>query len=222
MWPPLVDARFTRMRTTGRVGEPPRQFARQETMPESFLGQSLIFEDFLPLGWVPGALPQGVVLARLNADNQQLLGAESSLDEVRVQDALKDESPALLHELQRLEFKLNVLLRLTSELAKRSSNLPEPRHVKLAAGGMEWIGVGAPKMGDTGVIDLYINTTLPQPLRLPATVIGNRPHPDAAASQMQFSGLSDQVVDLIEKLIFRHHRRLVAGARIASKPSSLG
>jgi hypothetical protein len=29
--------------------------------------------------------------------------------------------------------------------------------------------------------------------------------------------LSDPVVDLIEKLIFRHHRRLVAGARSASK-----
>ena len=93
-------------------------------MPESFLGDGLIFEDFLPIAWSAGALPQDIVLARLNADNQQLLGAESSLDEVRVHEALKDESPALLHELQRLEFKLNVLLRLTAELAKRSAALP--------------------------------------------------------------------------------------------------
>jgi Atypical PilZ domain, cyclic di-GMP receptor len=186
-------------------------------MPESYLGQGLIFEDFLPLGWSPGPLPQGVMLARMNADNQQLLGAESSLDEVRVHEALKDESPALLHELQRLEFKLNVLLRITSDLARRSSNLPAPQHIKLAAVGMEWIGEDLPVGGATGVLDLYINTTLPQPLKLPATIISNVAHSGTAAAQMQFSGLSDQVVDLIEKLIFRHHRRLVAGARIAPK-----
>jgi hypothetical protein len=186
-------------------------------MPVSFLGQGLIFEDFLPLGWSPGPLPPTIALSRLNAENQQLLGAEASLDEVRVQDALKDESPALLHELQRLEFKLNVLLRLTAELAKRSSHLPAPHHIKLAAQGLEWIGDDAPQMGSSGILDLYINTTLPQPLRLPVTVIGNRAHTESAAAQMQFSGLSDQVVELIEKLIFRHHRRLVAGARIAPK-----
>ena len=185
-------------------------------MPEGFLGDGLIFEDFLPLAWVAGTLPQDVVLARLNVDNQQLLGAESSLDEVRVHEALKDESPALLHELQRLEFKLNVLLRLTAELAKRSTALPPPRHVKLSAGGMEWRGDDAPAAGDTGVVDLYINTTLPQPLRLPATVTGRRAAGDSAVAEMQFTGLSDPVVDLIDKLIFRHHRRVIAGSRLSS------
>ncbi|MEA3151463.1 MAG: hypothetical protein QOD56_2402 [Gammaproteobacteria bacterium] len=189
-------------------------------MPESFLGDGLIFKDFLPLAWTASALPQDVVLARLNADNQQLLGSEASLDEVRVHEALKDESPALLHELQRLEFKLNVLLRLTSELAKRSHALPAPHHIKLSSTGLEWIGDDAPPLGSTGMLDLYINTTLPQPLKLPATVIGNRAHPESGAAQIQFSGLNDHVVELIEKLIFRHHRRLVAGARSAPHPRS--
>ena len=71
-------------------------------------------------------------LARLNADNHQLLGAESSLDEVRVHEALKDESPALLHELQRLEYKVNILLRLTAELALRSSGLPAAERVRMS------------------------------------------------------------------------------------------
>ena len=158
-----------------------------------------------------------MVLGRLNADNHQLLGAEASLDEVRVNEALKNESPALVHELQRLEFKLNVLLRLTAEVAKRSSNFPAAQHVKLSATGLEWIGDEAPALGGTGIVELYINTTLPQALRLPVTVVGRQTHDGAAAAQMQFSGLSEQVVDLIEKLIFRHHRRLIAGARIASK-----
>jgi hypothetical protein len=183
-------------------------------MPESFLGDGLIFEDYLPLAWTPGALPQALVLARLNADNQQLLGAEASLDEVRVHEALKDESPALLHELQRLEFKLNVLLRLTAELAKRTADMPPSRPVKLWSGGLEWGGADAPPVGMTGVLDLYINSTLPQPLKLPATVIGSRIDAETTTSQLQFVGLSEPVVDLIEKLIFRHHRRLVAGSRL--------
>jgi len=189
-------------------------------MPESFSGDGLIFEDLLPLAWTPGALPQGVLLGRLNADNQQLLGAESSLDEVRVHEALKDESPALLHELQRLEFKLNVLLRLTSDLAKRSSHLPPACQVKLWSGGLEWLGDEVPQVGSTGIVDLYISASLPQPLRLPASVIGGRADAEHRAAQLQFVGLSDAVVDLIEKLIFRHHRRLVAGAKQVPTPRS--
>jgi hypothetical protein len=33
---------------------------------------------------------------------------------------------------------------------------------------------------------------------------------------MRFTGLTDAVVEQLDKLIFRHHRRLVAGARLAA------
>src|SRR5476651_621137 len=119
-------------------------------MPEPFLGDGLIFEESLPVGWTPGPLAEGLVLARLNTDNHQLLGAESSLDEVRVSEALKDESPALLHELQRLEYKLNILLRLTAELSARNSPLPAAQLVRLASRGLEWFGGAGPAVGSTG------------------------------------------------------------------------
>ena len=109
-------------------------------MSESFLGDGLIFEEALPVGWTPGALAEGLALARLNADNHQLLGAESSLDEIRVHEALKDESPALVHELQRLEYKVNILLRLTAELALRNSGLPPAHRVRLTSRALEWFG----------------------------------------------------------------------------------
>src|SRR6202012_2015988 len=109
-------------------------------MPESFLGDGLIFEESLPVTWTSGALAEGVHLARFNADNHQLLGAESSLDDVRVHEALKDESPALLHELQRLEYKVNILLRLTAELALRSSGLPAAEKIRMTARAVEGLG----------------------------------------------------------------------------------
>jgi len=187
-------------------------------MPETFLGDGLSFEELLPLSFIPGPLPQGLELARLNADNHQLLGAESSLDEVRISDALKEESPALVHELQRLEYKLNILLRLTADLVARSSSLPPAQAVRLGAHGLEWTGGAAPAAGLTGLLQIYINPALPQPLKIPCVVIGERMRDSERVAQLQFRELSEAVVDTLEKLIFRHHRRLVKGAR-ANAPS---
>jgi hypothetical protein len=184
-------------------------------MPESILGDGLIFEDTLPLAWTPGPLADELSLGRLNADNLQLLAADSNLDEARVHDALKDESPALVHELQRLDYKLNILLRLTADLTLRQNGLPQARLVRLSPSGLEWVGDDAPATGSTGLLMLYVNSTLPQPLKLPAIVVSETTHKDARAARLQFTGLSTSVVELIEKLIFRHHRRLVAVSRLA-------
>jgi hypothetical protein len=183
-------------------------------MPESFLGDGLLFEESLPLAWTPGPLAEGLSLARFNTDNQQLLGAEASLDEVRVHETLKDESAALLHELQRLEYKMNILLRLVAEL--RSGAMPPPQRIKISAQALEWFSEQAPPVGETGLLALYINPALPQPLKIPCAVVGERRENDLRIAQMQFAGLSDAVVDLLEKLIFRHHRRLIAGSRLAA------
>jgi hypothetical protein len=188
-------------------------------MPTSFLGEGLIFEELLPLVWLPGEIPQGLALARLHADNQQLLGAESSLDEGRISEALKDESPALLHELQRLEYKLNILLRLTAEIAVRSAALPPAQKARLGARGLEWFGAAAPAVGEAGLVHIYINPALPQPLRIPSSVASERSETGERIAQLKFRDMSEGTVDLLEKLIFRHHRRLVAGAR-ASSPNA--
>ncbi len=180
-------------------------------MPESFLGDGLVYEEYLSVAWTPGALAEGLALARLNAGNQQLLAAEASLDEVRVPDALKDESPALLHELQRLEFKINILLRLTAEISVRGSGLPPPERVRFSSGALEWFGERAPAQAASGLLDLYINPALPQSVKIPCVVEAAGEH----AAQLRFVGLSEAVVHLLDKLIFRHHRRLIAGARHA-------
>ncbi len=182
-------------------------------MTDLKLGDGLVYEDAMPLSWVEGPLVEGIDLARMNAENLQLLGAESSLEEVRVHDAMKDESPALAHELQRLEYKLNILLRLTAELSARQNALPRPEPVRLSAAGLEWVGTDGPRVGTTGLVTLYINPALPQPLRLSCRVIGERDADGRRVAQLQFAGLSDSVAEAINKLIFRHHRRLVAGAK---------
>ncbi|MDE2306216.1 MAG: PilZ domain-containing protein [Gammaproteobacteria bacterium] len=185
-------------------------------MVDTVLGDGLVYEDSMPLGWSVAPPPASAELARLNADNLQLLGAEASLEEARVHEGLKDESPALVHELQRLEFKLNILLRLTADLAVQHSPLPPRQAVRLAARGLEWVGVSSPKVGESGLALLYINPALPQPLRLTCTCVGERVHDGQRVAQLRFEGLSEAVVDGLERVIFRHHRRLIAGAKIAT------
>jgi len=185
-------------------------------MPESFLGDGLIFEELLPLEWYPGALPEGLELARLNADNHQLLGAESTLEEARVSEAVsKEESSALVHELQRLEYKLNVLLRLMADLVAQARRLSPPQRVRLSARALEWFDAPEVVRGDVGLLHIYINRTLPQPLKIPCVVAGERVQDGTRVAQLEFRDSSDAVVDMLEKLIFRHHRRRVAGARTA-------
>jgi hypothetical protein len=184
-------------------------------VPESFLGDGLVYEELLPAAWTPEPLAAGLALARLNADNQQLLAAEGSLDEVRVPEALKDESPALLHELQRLEFKINILLRLTAQISIRDAGLPPPERVRLSSHALEWFGERAPAQSASGLLALYINPALPQSVKIPCLVEGHRMAEGERVAQLRFVGLSETVVQLLDKLIFRHHRRLVAGARHA-------
>lgn len=185
-------------------------------MPVSFLGDGLIFKESLPLAFTAGPLAEGLHLARLNVDNQQLLGAEASLEEVRVHDTLKDESPALLHELQRLEFKLNIVLRLVAEMSVRSSALPPHRLVAVSSTGLEWSGDDAPPLGATGLLLAYVNPALGQPLKIPCRVDAERVEESVRIAQLRFVGLSEAVRELLDKLIFRHHRRLVASARLAA------
>jgi len=184
-------------------------------MPEAFLGDGLVFEEALPLVWTEGPLAEGLVLARLNTDNHQLLGAVSSLDEVRVHETLKDESAALVQELQRLEYKVNILLRLTAELTLRNSGMPPPQRVRLTSRALEWFGELAPALGSTGLLSVYINPALPQPVKIPCVVAGERIQDDVRVAQLRYSGVSEAVVEQLDKLIFRHHRRLVAGARLS-------
>jgi len=176
-------------------------------MSESFLSDGLIFEDVLPVLWTPGPLAEGLTLARLNADNHQLLGAEASLDEVRVHEALKDESPALVHELQRLEYKVNILLRLTAELAMRSSGLPPAQRVRLTSRAH---GKGL------GTEPFQGARSQPHAVKIPCSVVGELSQDNLHVAQMRFHGLTDAVIEQLDKLIFRHHRRLVAGAKLAS------
>lgn len=169
--------------------------------------------DFAP---VP-RLPDASATARLNAQNAQTLIADASLEEShRVHDPGTDDA-AFAADLQRLEFKVNVLLQLVVRLTARSETLPPPQPVRVYAGGMEWhSSPGDPAPGSVVRARLFINPAFPLPLELIGVVAMPRRDGDSAWSRLAWHGLSPAVIDLLGRLIFRHHRRQVAGSRTAS------
>ena len=84
------------------------------------------------------------------------------------------------------------------------------------AGAHAFLDHASPAVGSTGLLAVYINPSLPQSMKIPCVVAGERLEDNLRAAQLRFSGLSDAVVELLEKLIFRHHRRLIAGAKLAA------
>ena len=182
--------------------------------PGSFEGIS--YSDTLPLSVVAGPVPDAARLAGLNADNFQLLIADASLDEARVpaSESKADDDSQVLEDLHRLEHKVNVLIQLVAKLVAREQSMPAPAAWRLYATGIEWQADAAPALPDSsGQVLLYVSRQFPQPLRLPGKV--QRPRQDEAGTWQTFlfEGLSVAVTDGLERLIFRHHRRAVAGVR---------
>lgn len=174
----------------------------------------LAYEDVAPLGFKPlAALPEGSDLQRLNAENAQVLQADSSLEEYRRVEPREDGEP-LFQELQRLEFKLDVVLRVMGSLLEHQDAVPGRRKFRIYAQGIEWSETAAaPALGTRGVVSLYVNRSLPFPIELPGEVTAVLQAGGETNVRVAFQGLSVHVAELLEKFIFRHHRRLVAEAR---------
>jgi hypothetical protein len=178
------------------------------------------YADALPLRFVRlERLPEGAALAGINQENQQALVADASLDEQRPISGEKkvDEEHALAEDLQRVEFKVNVLIQLVARLLKTVGDLPPVRSVRLHARGLEWLPVEEDVRPGLGIVSLHVSRHFPQPLQLPGRLLGTHEDSEGRWLRFAFEGLSPGVIELLERLVFRHHRRLVAGSRGAAR-----
>jgi hypothetical protein len=181
--------------------------------------EGLAYADALPLGFERlEKLPEGAALAGMNQECQQVLVADASLDEQRAFTEKKsDEEHELAEELQRVEFKVNVLIQLVARLLKQSSALPPVRSFRLNAHGLEWLPGGEEVLPGAGLVALHVSRHFPQPLLLPGRIVGQHNDAEGEWARFAFEGLTPSVVELLERHVFRHHRRLVAGVRSAPR-----
>ena len=179
------------------------------------IDDKLAYEDLLPIRWRPEpAAPSDVQAAHYAERNVRVLQACDALEEHGQLDKKKadDDSPHSA-DLMRLDFKLNVLLDLVGQLLAQTQPRPAPTQIRFNAMGASWKTGESLKSGSHGVLEITLRDVIVQPLHLPAEIVAGA---DAGFTRARFLALGESVADHIEKLVFRRHRRKIAGARLQS------
>lgn len=172
----------------------------------------LICEGVLPLRWQEeNAAPGEEELALLDARNQDVLKIIYTLDE-QLPDGAEEQYGAT-PDLAAVEFKLNLLFDLVSQVLSHYVPLPPPRATKLSASGLEWRDAAPPPVGTLLRVELYLSGRYPRPLTLFGWVQNVTPAAGVTQVTLPFHGMGASTREWLEKLIFRHHRRSVAYAR---------
>ncbi|MEI7035937.1 PilZ domain-containing protein [Fulvimonas yonginensis] len=174
-------------------------------------GQRLVCEDdwhaeSRPLAW---PMPEPL-LQRLAERNTAALGTVAALEERRA-ESVDDEGP-VMQELARLDAKLNALIDMVNRIALPADALPPRRGLRFNAIGAVLPPALLPP-GEALLLRLHFDVCPGAPLELPARI--ERRFDDGSA-YAAFHGLGDGVAASLERFVFRHHRRKVAGARQAA------
>lgn len=178
------------------------------------LSAGLVMEAVMPLAWQSetgvrnekwGLTPN----SGFSEKNERLLRVALLSDEHQPERV--DEEAGHPGELLRIESKLDLVLELLSELLATSGAALHTRSVHLTARGLEWVEPGPVPAADSMVIvSLLPDPGLPRPLSFSARVLQVSPEAQGSRVRVQFEVAGDAATELLERLIFRHHRRQVA------------
>lgn len=172
------------------------------------LFDELAYQDTLPVAWRPLAgSVDAAYAAGLSERNSRLLQACAAIEDHSSADREDDVSPELL----RIDAKINLMLDLMGQLLSANRPRPVPVPVRFNTQGAQWPAAATaatPAIGSQGLVLLYLRDYLPEALRLlgRVTEIGAD-----RQVKVRFAPPGETTADLMEKLIFRHHRRLIAG-----------
>ena len=118
--------------------------------------------------------------------------------------------------LDRIEAKLDAVIQLLSFLCSQPDTDEEQRLVSLSAHYLEWAETEqiAPAVGERLHIRLGIDPRLPQPLELVGSVVQRIPQEvDRVKVRIALHDLGEPLQGILEKVIFRGHRREIARIR---------
>lgn len=173
---------------------------------------NLVYEGTVPLTCqYLDNMPDDDELTLININNEKVLRMVAALDEMHIDTR---EEPGHAHDIARLEFKINMLMDLVGQLLERQLELPARRNICVNAHGMQ-IDLSEQDAIDPGQlikVSIYFVESYPRPVDLFVSIANTSPHHTVSG---QVLALSESVQDLLERLIFRQHRRNVAQQRIS-------
>lgn len=175
------------------------------------LHQELAHSDVLPVAFrsITGDFAAADV-ALWSERNLRTLQAFAALEEQGSYEK-PDEMTAHSADILRVDRKINLLLDLVGHLIAASQSRPQPSAVRFNAHGAVWETSGpVPVTGAHGIVEIHLRECLAQPLLICGTVA---PSPGPGRVHVRFDPLPEPVSDQLEKLVFRRHRRSIAGGR---------
>ncbi len=174
------------------------------------LGESIFLHQRLPLMW-QGLNEKEIegLVRRYNTDNENILARLLALGESGLGSTDSHDSDT---ELARIEFKLNLLMDLVSCLVSQQLNLPVPRDFKLFSEHLQWQCGEKPDIepGKNYLVSIWFNEDYPRPVRLFCRCDDVVADNESFIVKCSYGHCSEPVVELLEKLIFRDHRRTIA------------
>ena len=143
-----------------------------------------------------------------------LLSALAQIEDLRKKDDAGEEHGDLPLLAQRMDAKLDLILALVGRLASHADGLPE-HPVRWSSAGLR---IDLDRAGDltagTGVIvRLQPADWLPDHLELPARVVARRDGDGVTRIWLAFADLRADLVEALDRHLFRLHRRQVAEQR---------
>jgi len=173
----------------------------------------LCYQDVIPVEWELLKQPADAALQQhTRHDNIILLQGLLTVDEQPVIEH-DEELSSLGQELQRIDRKMNLVLELLSQTLRSWRSLPMPVSVKLTTGNAEWTVDRELPVGEPILIRFYLSPVLPNPFIVTGKVQLCNKREGRNHALVLFDGLGGQVRDVLEKVIFRQHRRQIAIAR---------
>lgn len=156
-------------------------------------------QRWLPVSWKPGREPLSPEeLARLNEANERVLSW--------LHGAVTNRGNASDPVIFRLDIIEHMISRIWAEMARA----PAPRSATLGAERVCWLEplAGAdPAEGDKGVISLQLEDYPPEPVRFYATLEKVERSGPRRRLCFRLHGLSQEVRDLYEQMVFQYYRR---------------
>lgn len=177
---------------------------------DALFGDAIASEDARPLALLPRP-GEGAVRAAV-ARGEALMRALALVDEARGDES--DESGAD-PALRRLEAKIDLAIGLIGALMQRDQPADPVRTLHWSARGaaVALDPQDAPAIGDAVVLRLQPSDTLPEALHLPAHVLALEPDGQSLRAFLRFDPLPAGLEALLERHLFRLHRRAVAERR---------
>jgi len=168
------------------------------------------FQAELPIAWEPLPGPPDVAgqVSGILA-NEELLGNLLILDEA----IAEPEEDTQQEHWRRVEAKLDLMLNLLGEMLAGQRGLPVSRPVRLGGDVLCIDGISdqpLPAAGEWLRVQLYLMPSIPRPLMVAAEVLPTEA-PDRLL--LRLTGLPETTQNLLERFVFRQHRRAVAQAR---------